>query len=80
MAVAWRGWADGVGSVTVGASGQHVGAVRYVPWGGSSMCMGSVGALGVVSCVSVCRGGMGTAGACWRARTVWGMGKARGGL
>ena len=27
---AWRGWAD----ISVG--GQHVGAVRYVPWGGAA--------------------------------------------
>ena len=44
------------------------------------MWMGSVCAPGVLSCVSVYRDGTGTAGVCWRACTVWGMGEARGGL
>ena len=48
--------------------------------GAGSMQMGSMGAPGVLSYVSVCWGGTGTAGACWRACAVWGMGKARGGL
>ena len=60
--------------------GQHVVAVRYILWGGGGMWMGFVGVLGVLSCVRVCWGSMGTAGACWRARAVWGTGEARGGL
>ena len=78
VAVAHRGWVDGVGGVSVGR--QHIGAVRYILWEGSGTRMGSVCVPGVSSCVGACRGGVGTAGACWRAGAVWGMGEARGGL
>ena len=56
----------------VSVGGQHVGAVRYVPWGGGGTWMGSVCAPGVSSCVGACRGSTGTAGACWRACALCG--------